>query len=148
MHIVFVTETWPPEVNGVALTVRALALGLATRGHRIEVVRPGPDENDGAVVLLSARGVPLPRYPGLQVGIPQGGEFHRRWRVRRPDAVYVATEGLLGVSAMHVANAMDIPVVTGFHTRFHDYASLRTMVSDCWRPWRVRGCCSFTDAHR
>ena len=123
MHIVFVTETWPPQVNGVALTVRALALGLAARGHRVEVVRPGPDENDGEVEVLSARGVPLPRYPGLQVGIPQGGEFRKRWRARRPDAVYVATEGLLGVSAMHVANAMDIPVVTGFHTRFHDYAA-------------------------
>ncbi|HJU27062.1 MAG TPA: glycosyltransferase family 1 protein, partial [Rhodanobacteraceae bacterium] len=45
MHIVFVTETWPPQVNGVAFTVRALALGLAARGHRVEVVRPGKQGN-------------------------------------------------------------------------------------------------------
>lgn len=123
MHIVFVTETWPPQVNGVALTVRTLALGLAARGHRVEVVRPGPDDNDGNVELLSARSAPLPRYPGLQVGLPQGGEFRRHWRERRPDAIYIATEGLLGISAMHSANALGIPAVTGFHTRFHDYAA-------------------------
>lgn len=123
MHIVFVTETWPPQVNGVALTVRALALGLAARGHRVEVVRPGRDGNDGKVELLFARGAPLPRYPGLQVGMPQGGELRRRWSERRPDVVYIATEGLLGISAMRVANALQIPVVTGFHTRFHDYAA-------------------------
>jgi glycosyltransferase involved in cell wall biosynthesis len=123
MHIVFVTETWPPQVNGVAFTVRALALGLAARGHRVEVVRPGGEGSDGKVELLSARGAPLPRYPGLQVGMPQGGELRRRWREQRPDAVYVATEGLLGLSAMRAANALQIPVVTGFHTRFHDYAA-------------------------
>ena len=100
MHIAFVTETWPPQVNGVALTVRALALGLAARGHRVEVVRPGRNGNDGKVELLPARGTPLPRYPGLQVGMPQGGEFRRRWREERPDVAYVATEGLLGISAM------------------------------------------------
>lgn len=123
MHIVFITETWPPQVNGVALTVRALALGLAARGHRVEVVRPGKDGSDGKVELLSARGAPLPRYPGLQVGMPQGGALRRRWCERRPDVVYIATEGLLGVSAIRTANALRIPAVTGFHTRFHDYAS-------------------------
>lgn len=123
MHIVFITETWPPQVNGVALTVRALALGLAARGHRVEVVRPGKDENDGKVELLSARSAPLPRYPGLQVGMPQGGVLRRRWCERRPDVVYIATEGLLGISAIRAANALRIPAVTGFHTRFHDYAS-------------------------
>ncbi|HKV65471.1 MAG TPA: glycosyltransferase family 1 protein [Rhodanobacteraceae bacterium] len=123
MHIVFVTETWPPQVNGVALTVRALALGLAARGHRVEVVRPGGEGSDGKIELLFARGAPLPRYPGLQVGLPQGGELRRRWCERRPDVVYIATEGLLGISAMRVANALQVPVVTGFHTRFHDYAA-------------------------
>lgn len=123
MHIVFVTETWPPQVNGVALTVRALALGMAARGHRVEAVRPGKNGTDGNVELLCARGAPVPHYPGLQVGMPRGGELRRRWRERRPDAVYIATEGPLGISAMRVANALRIPVVTGFHTRFHDYAA-------------------------
>ena len=38
MRIGIVSETYPPEINGVALTVQALAIGLAARGHTIELV--------------------------------------------------------------------------------------------------------------
>lgn len=123
MHIVFITETWPPQVNGVVLTVQTLARGMAARGHRIEVVRPGTDGRDGSIDLISARGAPLLYYPGLQVGMPKGAALRRQWLMRRPDAVYIATEGPLCGSAMRTANALQIPVVTGFHTRLNDYAS-------------------------
>lgn len=123
VHIVFVTETWPPEVNGVALTVQTLARGMAARGHRVEVVRPGSDGRDGDIDLITARGMPLLYYPGLQVGLPKGAALRRQWQMRRPDVVYIATEGLLGGSAMRTANALQIPVVTGFHTRLNDYVA-------------------------
>ncbi|WEN16831.1 glycosyltransferase family 1 protein [Rhodanobacter sp. AS-Z3] len=123
MRITFITETWPPQVNGVALTVRALAEGLAARNVDVEVVRPGAAGRDGKVGLVSARGVAMPRYPSMQFGLPAGQALRRRWITQRPDAVYIATEGPLGASAMRTANALDIPVVTGFHTRFHDYAA-------------------------
>jgi glycosyltransferase involved in cell wall biosynthesis len=123
MRITFVTETWPPQVNGVALTVRTLAEGIAARGHEVGVVRPGGDGRDGKVELVRARGVAMPRYPDVQFGLPAGSSLRRRWITHRPDAVYIATEGPLGASAMRTANALDIPVVSGFHTRFHDYAA-------------------------
>jgi len=123
MRITFVTETWPPQVNGVALTVRTLAEGLAARGHEVDVVRPGSDGRDGKVELVRARGVAMPRYPSMQFGLPAGSSLRRRWIAKQPDVVYIATEGPLGASAMRAANAMDIPVVSGFHTRFHDYAA-------------------------
>jgi glycosyltransferase involved in cell wall biosynthesis len=123
MRITFVTETWPPQVNGVALTVRTLAEGLAARDCEVEVVRPGADGRDGKVGLVCARGVAMPRYPSVQFGLPAGNALRRRWSARRPDAIYIATEGPLGASAMRTANALDIPVLTGFHTRFHDYAA-------------------------
>ena len=40
MRYAIVTETYPPEVNGVALTVQALEHGLRARGHDVTVVRP------------------------------------------------------------------------------------------------------------
>lgn len=123
MRITFVTETWPPQVNGVALTVRTLAEGLAARDREVEVVRPGANGRDGKVGLVCARGVAMPRYPSVQFGLPAGNALRRRWIARRPDAIYIATEGPLGASAMRTANALDIPVLTGFHTRFHDYAA-------------------------
>lgn len=124
MRIALVTETWPPQINGVAATVHALATGLTQRHHRVEVIRPGADGRDAGVrfELVSARSASLPRYPGLHFGLPRGRKLRRRWSARRPDAVYIATEGPLGWSAMRAATALRIPVVSGFHTRFDDYA--------------------------
>lgn len=121
MHVAMVTETWPPQVNGVALTVHALAHGLAARGHHVEVLRPGAAARDGDVELVAAGGLRLPRYPGLQLGMPQPSRLRARWKRRTPDAVYIATEGPLGTCAMRAARALRIPVATGFHTRFDDY---------------------------
>jgi glycosyltransferase involved in cell wall biosynthesis len=123
MRIAFITETWPPQVNGVALTVHTLAQGVAARGAQVEVVRPGADGREGRLEMVSARGVAIPRYPEMQFGLPAGNALRRRWSAQRPHAVYIATEGPLGGSAMRAANALGIPVISGFHTRFDDYAS-------------------------
>lgn len=124
MRYSIVTETWPPEVNGVALTVQGLARGLRDRGHAIEVVRPRQPVDAGAQPdfdTLQVRGADLPRYPGLRFGLPAPGLLRRRWTAQRPDAVYVATEGPLGWSALRAARGLGIPVATGFHTRFDAY---------------------------
>lgn len=123
MHIAFVTETWPPQINGVALTVYALAQGMIARGHRVEVVRPGAGAREHGMEMVPARAVRMPRYPGLNVGLPRTLNLYARWKARSPDAVYIASEGPLGASAMRAARLLGIPVVTGFHTRFDDYAA-------------------------
>lgn len=124
MHVAIVTETYPPEVNGVALTVRNMESGLRNAGFRTSVVRPRQDsdlEGDAAEGQTLVRGARLPRYPGLQFGWPAGRRLRRLWSAHRPDVAYVATEGPLGWSALRLANAMRIPVVAGFHTRFDEY---------------------------
>ncbi len=126
MRIGIVSETWPPEINGVALTVHGLAAGLAAHGHAVDVVRPRQAQQtvaDPQFETLFTRGVALPRYPGLRFGLPAGDAMRERWTEQRPDAIYVATEGPLGWSALRTANALRIPVATGFHTRFDSYAS-------------------------
>jgi glycosyltransferase involved in cell wall biosynthesis len=128
MRIAIVTETWPPEINGVALTVHAFVEHLAAQGHSIDLVRPGQDGAGGptlppSVDELTVRGVALPRYPGLRFGLPAGATLKARWLAQRPDAVYIATEGPLGWSAMRAANALGLPVATGFHTRFDDFVA-------------------------
>ena len=122
MHYAIVTETYPPEINGVALTVLELELGLRARGHDIAVVRPRKAREHGAGHELLVPSLPLPRYPGLRVGLPATRRLLGRWRTQRPDAVYVATEGPLGWSAVRAARRLGIPVATGFHTRFDHYA--------------------------
>ena len=73
MRYTIVTETYPPEVNGVALTVHALETGLRGRGHQVDVIRPRQaDERIATANQTLVRGAPLPRYPGLRFGLPAG----------------------------------------------------------------------------
>jgi len=136
MRYALVTETWPPEVNGVALTVQGLAHGLRARGHAVEIVRPRqPTDHadglgeEGAMATLLLHGAALPRYPGLRFGLPAARTLARHWRTAPPDAVYVATEGPLGWSALRAAGQLGIPVASGFHTRFDQY------MRDYGMPW-------------
>lgn len=126
MRIAIVTETWPPEINGVALTVQSLAQGLAALGHSIEVIRPRQDDEKSASLAgldhLPMPGAALPRYPGLRFGFPAHRRLHRHWSRRRPDVLYIATEGPLGLTALGAARRLGIPASTAFHTRFDDYA--------------------------
>lgn len=122
MRFAIVTETYPPEVNGVALTVHGLETGLRQRGHAVSVIRPRqPDDAAQVDDTLLVRGASLPRYPGLKFGLPATRRLVAQWKGSPPDTVYVATEGPLGWSAVRAARRLGIPVTTGFHTRFDEY---------------------------
>ncbi|MEB0044286.1 MULTISPECIES: glycosyltransferase family 1 protein [unclassified Pseudomonas] len=126
LHITLITETFPPEINGVANTLGRLCDGLRARGHQVELVRPrqGCDQllNSDDELLL-CRGWPLPGYPGLQWGQSSMHKLLRRWKRHRPDVLYIATEGPLGLSALRAARRMGISVVSGFHTNFQQYSN-------------------------
>jgi len=125
MRLTIVTDTYPPEINGVAQTVRAFEEGMRGLGHEVNLVRPcqaGESPHVGGGELL-ARGARLPRYRSLRFGFPCRSRLRRHWRALRPDALYIATEGLLGWSAQRSARELGIPLVTGFHTRFDQYAA-------------------------
>jgi glycosyltransferase involved in cell wall biosynthesis len=133
MKIAFITETYPPEINGVALTVQSLVLHCRKLGHFVELWRPwqpAPELQasqplDGSAQRLILEhlvpGARLPFYAGLRFGFPAKSRLLTHWRRYRPDGVYVATEGPLGWSAVAAARALGIPVVTGLHTRFDDF---------------------------
>jgi len=128
MRLLLVTETYPPEVNGVALTVQCLLQHLVLAGHQVTLVRPRQAREVADSALknnawreVCVRGISIPRYAGLQFGLPAGGRIRRLIREQQIDAVYVATEGPLGWSALRAARALGVPVACGFHTRFDDY---------------------------
>ncbi|MEO5626023.1 MAG: glycosyltransferase family 1 protein [Dokdonella sp.] len=150
MRVAIVTETWPPEINGVALTVQSLARGLAILGHAVELVRPRQDDEtvnpDDPLEQVLMPGASVPRYPGLRFGLPAHHALHRRWSDRRPDVLYIATEGPLGLTALGAGRRLGIPACTGFHTRFDDFAShyglgfLTPIVFAYLRRFHNRGC--------
>lgn len=122
MRYCLISETYPPEINGVALTVQSLEQGLRARGHEVDLIRlrQHRHEQPGAHETLLP-GLQIPKYPGMRFGLPAARRLRRLWQAKRPDAVYIATEGPLGASAMSAARRLGIPVASGFHTRFDQY---------------------------
>jgi glycosyltransferase involved in cell wall biosynthesis len=127
MIIAVVTETYWPEVNGVAMTLFRLVTGLAKLGHDIQLVCPHRKERNvsalpGNIFYLPVKGVPIPGYREAKFGLHAPRKLKQLWHAERPDVIYVATEGPLGWSSIKSANKIGIPVVSGFHTNFHSYS--------------------------
>jgi len=126
VKLTIVTETFPPEINGVAMTFGHIASELGRRGHQVTVCRPRRDDLPNGAVHpefheVPLPGLPIPGYPLLRLGLPAGRRLRRRWQAERPDLVHVVTEGPLGTSAVTAARELDVPVTSSFHTNFHAY---------------------------
>lgn len=124
MRIAYVSETYPPEINGVALTVRRTVAYLENQGHDIELIRPlqpGEAECDRAAEWRTS-GMPIPMYRDLRMGMPVLWKLERRWRWSRPDLVHVATPGPLGWAAARAARNLGITLTADFRTNFHQYS--------------------------
>lgn len=73
-----VTETYPPEINGVAMTIGQMVDGLLARGHAVQVVRPRQHGRDvahkaGRLDVVPLPGVPLPFIRNCAWACPPGG---------------------------------------------------------------------------
>lgn len=126
LRIAVVTETYPPEVNGVAMSLARVVDGMHRRHHDVQLVRPRQHRLDAAAPRerldeVLTGGWPIPAYPHLRMGTPSTGPLVRLWKRRRPDVVHVATEGPLGWSALQAARRLQLPVTSDFRTNFHAY---------------------------
>ncbi|HSH49720.1 MAG TPA: glycosyltransferase family 1 protein [Halomonas sp.] len=139
MRICLVSETWPPDINGVAHTLNQLTGVLLARGEALQLVRPAPRLPRHRVPVpglqheLQVRGVALPGYREVRLGLPAGRRLQRLWQAQRPDVIYLATQGPLGWSARRTARRLGIPVVAGWHTNFDHYCRAYGL------PWLASG---------
>lgn len=147
MKIEIITDTFAPDINGVAMTLGRLVHGLRARGHQVHVVHTGSSAGPNESLAAS---VPLPGYREVRLGLPKPIEFRARWGKERPDVIYVATESLLGKSALKAAAALKIPAASGFHTNFHEYIEpygvpgLESLAMSYLRRFHQRAQCTFT----
>jgi glycosyltransferase involved in cell wall biosynthesis len=140
LRIAVVTETYAPEINGVAHTMKHVVEALLEQGHTVELTRPrqtcdqkvsvvGEHASADAPMpqpnfdLRLVHGQAIPRYKELQLGLSRPNTFFKQWQKSRPDVVHVVTEGPLGWAAVIAARRLRIPVSSGFHTNFQTYSS-------------------------
>jgi len=127
LRVAVVTETYPPEINGVARTVGLMVEALLGRGHEVRLVRPRQGREsvpspDQAPRERLVAGFAIPFYRHLQIGLASPSMLHKEWSRWRPDLVHVVTEGPLGWAAVSTARRLAVPVCSDFHTNFHSYS--------------------------
>jgi glycosyltransferase involved in cell wall biosynthesis len=124
-RIALITETWPPEINGVAHSIYQLASGLKENGHSIFLVRPvqvSTTSDTLAEQTMLVKGFAIPRYKTLQFGAPAYASLKAFFIQQKPDVVHIVTEGPLGLAALYAARHLGIPVTSGFHSPFHEFS--------------------------
>ena len=127
LRLAIVTETYPPEVNGVAKSLSKFVEGLCELNHEIQLIRPRQDSDKTSIPRMDLQevltaGLPIPNYPNLKMGLPAKKRLISQWMKRRPDLVHIVTEGPLGWSALEAARKLKIPVSSDFRTNFHSYS--------------------------
>ncbi len=125
MKILIVTDAWRPQVNGVVRTLEILTQDLAALGHTVRTVTP-----------LGRRTFALPTYPEIRLAFFQRAALTAEIRQFVPDAVHIATEGALGLTARRVCLKHGIAFTTAFHTRFAEYVHARFRLVPARLIWR------------
>jgi glycosyltransferase involved in cell wall biosynthesis len=109
-----VTDAWFPQTNGVVSTLAQTAACLGRFGHEVRIINPG-----------DYRSVPCPSYPEIRLSLFPYGQVARRIRAFAPQAVHIATEGPLGLSARRFCLSHGMPFTTSYHTQFPQYLRAR-----------------------
>ncbi|MFN6361354.1 MAG: glycosyltransferase, partial [Burkholderiales bacterium] len=95
LRLAVVTETYPPEVNGVSLSLAKLLEGL-DRMCDVHLVRVSRHDLDAPMTHeIRVAGFPIPGYSALRGGLPAWLALRSAWLLLRPDLVHIATEGPL-----------------------------------------------------
>lgn len=127
LRLAIVTETYPPEVNGVAKSLSRFVEGLCALNHEVQLIRPRQESDKASTPRVDLQevltaGLPIPNYPNLKMGLPAKKRLVNQWMKKRPDVVHIVTEGPLGWSALEAARKLKIPVSSDFRTNFHNYS--------------------------
>jgi glycosyltransferase involved in cell wall biosynthesis len=133
MRVLYCTDTYPPQINGVSIVTALSVAGLSRRGWTCAVVAPRyPGEArarrtdgsapDPAAEVASLPSVAVPAYPELRLAVRGGGVVRRLIQRFEPDLVHCETEFAVGRMGQRAAAAAGLPIVSTYHTDFGRYA--------------------------
>ena len=118
MRIALATDAWLPQVNGVVRSLCATIDELAGRGVAVETITP-----DRFLTL------PMPGYASIRLAMAPRFGVRRMLDRAAPEIVHIATEGPIGWAARGWCLSRGVPFTSAFHTRFPEYAAVRTGLS-------------------
>lgn len=125
MKVALFTDTYLPDVNGVARTLGRWVEYLESHGVTCRVFAPqsdnggGSDYNDSMVERFYS--IPFLLYPECKLAIPNPISIKKMLQEFKPDIIHCATPFNLGLYGLHYAKKNKIPVVASYHTHFDQY---------------------------
>ena len=124
MRVLYCTDTYPPQVNGVSVVTAISVAGLRERGWDVHVIAPRYPHEDAArrdpnVIALPS--MPLPLYPDVRLVLPDYAVVRAAIDRLKPDLVHCATEFIVGRVGQIAAARAGVPIVTSYHTDFSRY---------------------------
>ena len=134
MRVLYCTDTYPPQLNGVSVVTSISVGGLARRNWDCLVVAPqyprapGASEWDAAgasglpIEVVPVSSLPLPLYPEVRLALPSPRAMNALVRRFRPDLIHCATEFGVGRMGQISAARAGVPMVSSYHTDFARYA--------------------------
>lgn len=128
MKIAIFTETYPPEINGVATSARNLYRTLKAHGHQVVVVTTNPFDHELSYQddIIRIPGIVLKHLYGYVFANPFNKECAKIIEDFKPDVIHVQTEAFVGQMGFILAKKLDIPTVYTFHTMIEDYTYYAT----------------------
>jgi len=121
MKVALFTDTYAPQANGVAVSVRTLRTGLLARGHEVTVfatTHPDAVVDDDVVRLPS---LAIKRIPTHRFATPIDPLLERRIKTAGFDLIHTHTEFSVGQFGFRAAAQLKIPHVHTYHTVYEDY---------------------------
>ena len=127
VRLALFTDTYAPQVNGVARTLERLVQALRERGGEVLVCTTtdqDADRNvDAGAGVVRYRGRPFWAYPQLQLAWPSSRDVIARLHAFRPTIIHAATEFGVGLAGRRAARRLGVPFVSSYHTSFTAYAA-------------------------
>ena len=98
LKFALVTETFKPEINGVAMTLGKITERLTNNQHQVQVIRPKQSNFDTPSNTPNFKehlvtGMPIPFYKHLKFGLPAKNRLIKLWSEIKPDVVHIMAAG-------------------------------------------------------
>lgn len=137
MRVAIVTESYLPDVNGVAHSVVRVAEHLVRRGHTPLVIAPAPAAVGSAAApcpVVRVPSMPLPGYRTFRLGVP-GRRLADALAAHAPDVVHLASPFVLGAHGVALAERLGIPAVAVYQTDLPGYAAAYRLTAGANLAW-------------
>ena len=123
MNIGIITNSYPPNLNGVSNAVYNLQLALEKKGHKVFIATPkveGLEEGENIFFIPSA---PAPKYISdeLRVPINTTSPVAKFFKEKGVQVIHSQDTMMGGLDAVFIANKLHIPCVHTYHTLVEEY---------------------------